>query len=165
MGLESFSVTPERQKRISEFMGSKISSSGEIRGDFWIQIMGDELRALIEFLRSDPELLFDSFVDLCGVDYMARKPRFEVVVHLFSQPHQHQIRIRVGVPDATLTVPSLTPYWRGANWQEREAYDMYGILFEGHPKLERILSAPDVTLFPQRKDYPLKGDRETPEDL
>ena len=153
------------QSLILENLGSAIVKSGEFRNDFWIQVKGEDLLRAIEFLRAHEELSLDSFIDLCGVDYKDRAPRFEVVVHLFSQRHHHRLRIRCLVPDETLTVPSLTRFWKGANWQEREAYDMYGIHFEGHPKLDRILSAPDVTTFPQRKDYPLKGEREKPENL
>jgi NADH-quinone oxidoreductase subunit C len=138
---------------------------GEFHGDYWIQFQAEHLPEVLEFLRSHPLLKMDSFVDLCGVDYRPRVPRFEVVTHLFSLMHHHRIRLRYLVPDETLTTPSLTSFWPAANWQEREAFDMYGIHFRGHPNLQRILSPPGATEFPQRKDYPLRGSREEPEDL
>ncbi len=165
MGLtNSFAVSSVNQELICQSLGSKIVASGECQGDFWIHVHGDDLVQTIEFLKTHPSLQFDSFVDLCGVDYLHRHPRFEVTTHLYSQSQHHRIRIRCLVPDDTLTVPSLTPYWKGANWQEREAFDMYGIRFRGHPNLERILSPPATEVFPQRKDYPLKGEREPKEE-
>ncbi len=138
---------------------------GVARGDYSVQVRAETLIPLVEFLRKESDLAFDSFVDLCGVDYLDRRPRFEVVIHLYSTSARHRIRVRCQVPDDSLTVPSLTPYWKAANWQEREAFDMYGIRFQGHPDLKRILSPPDTQEFPQRKDYPLKGDRDLEEDL
>ena len=166
MGLKDpFTPTAEVQRLILDELGSKIVANGEFQGDFWIQLEAHHLRNVVEFLRGHEALRFDSFVDLCGVDYLPRKPRFEVVTHLYSLEKKHRIRIRCLVHDGPLTVPSLTTYWKAADWQEREAYDNYGILFEGHPRLARILSAPGVTHHAQRKDFPLKGEREETEDL
>lgn len=151
--------------RVRSLLGSKIVEAGESRGEVWIQIRGEDLPGIVDQLRTHPDLKFDSFVDLCGVDYLGRHPRFETVVHLYSVGCGHRIRIRCLVPDGSLTVPSLTPFWPAANWQEREAYDMYGIRFQGHPKLERILNPPGTEDFPQRKDYPLRGHRGPKEDL
>lgn len=158
-------VSESTQKYITEQLGSKIVKSGEHHADFWIQVWGKDLISVIEFLKEDDQCYFDSFVDLCGVDYLKTTPRFESVIHLYSTKNKQRIRIRVLVEDDTLTVPTITNFWKGANWQERESYDMYGIKYEGHPDLKRILSAPGSEVFAQRKDYPLKGDREIDEDL
>lgn len=158
-------VAEQIQKHIVDGLGYKLIASGVFHEDFWIQIEGKNLNSTIQFLKEDEKCLFDSFVDLCGVDYLNRKPRFESVIHLYSTAHKQRIRIRCVVDDSTLTVPTLTNDWKGANWQERESFDMYGIKYEGHPDLKRILSAPGTEVFPQRKDYPLKGDREPIEDL
>ena len=158
-------VSEKVQSFITEKLGNKIVASGVFHDDFWIQIQGENLLSVIDFLKTEEQCYFDSFVDLCGVDYLKRAPRFESVIHLYSTNNKQRIRIRTLVPDATLTVPTITNIWKGANWQERESYDMYGILYEGHPELTRILSAPGVEIFAQRKDYPLKGNRDIEEDL
>ena len=143
---------------------SKLIDAGERKGEFWMIVRGEDLVSVIEPLRAHPDLKFDWFVDLCGVDNLGKRPRFETVIHLYSMDYGQRLRIRCLVPDESLTVPSLTPFWSAANWQEREAYDMYGIRFQGHPNLERILTPPGTEDFPQRKDYPLRGSRETKED-
>jgi NADH-quinone oxidoreductase subunit C len=96
---------------------------------------------------------FDVFVDLCGVDYLRRKPRFEVVLNLLSHEHVRRLRIRVGVPAAAPTVASITDVFPGANFYEREAYDLFGIVFDGHPDLTRIVLPDDWEGHPLRKDY------------
>ena len=158
-------VSESIQKYIVEKLGDKIVESGEYRTDFWIKVHGKNLLPVIQFLKEDDKCFFDSFVDLCGVDYLKTSPRFESVIHLYSTQHKQRIRIRTLVDDKTLTVPTITNFWKGADWQEREAYDMYGIKYEGHPNMLRILSAPGTEVFAQRKDYPLRGPREIDEDL
>ncbi len=152
-------------ERVREVLGGRAFESGETQGDLWVKVKSEDLLAVVDLLRTHPELSFDWLADLCGVDYLPRHPRFEVVVHLYSMAHTHRIRVRCEVPEASLTVPSLTAIWQGANWLEREAYDMYGIRFQGHPNLERILNPLGTEGFPQRKDYPLRGPREPKEEL
>jgi NADH-quinone oxidoreductase subunit C len=165
MGLDvTYTPSPVVQHSILEKLGNRVTASGEFRGDYWLEVSQENLLEIIEILRGDPELSFTEFVDLCGVDDLPKSPRFKVVIHLYSPSKKIRIRLRCLVPDDTLTVPSLTSIWTGANWQERETYDQYGILFRGHPNLERILNAPNLKAFPQRKDYPLKGTREEAED-
>lgn len=111
------------------------------------------------FLRDDPSVAMDMFTDLCGVDRVElnRDPRFEVVCHLRSLKHAHRIRIkaRVGAEDGSgAEIDSLVPVWRGADWFERETFDMFGIVFRGHPDLRRILMYPEFVGHPLRKDYP-----------
>jgi len=161
----TYTISPELQQEILRELGARVVKSGEHRGDFWVQVHGKDVLGVVHLLQSNQAFAFDAFVDLCGVDYLERKPRFESVIHLYSTAKKHRIRLRCLVPDDTLSVPSLTQVWRGANWQEREAFDLYGIRYEGHPNLSRILSAPDVTIHAQRKDFPLRGDREPKEDL
>ena len=158
MGLNEF------QLRLVSDLSEFIQESGDIQGDFYLRVKSVHCLKVRERLRGE-NYGFSYFVDLCSVDYLGEVPRFEVVVHLVSREKEERIRIKCRVPDETLTLPSITRFWNAANWQEREAYDMYGIHFEGHPKLDRILSAPNVTEFPQRKDYPLKGKRDPGEDL
>lgn len=96
---------------------------------------------------------FDVFADLCGVDYLRRDPRFEVVVNLLSHPHRRRLRIRVEVPGDNPRIPSITGVFPGANFYERETYDLLGILFEAHPDLTRIVLPDDWEGHPLRKDY------------
>jgi NADH-quinone oxidoreductase subunit C len=127
----------------------------EAHGDMSVRLERDHLAKVAQFLRDDPALNYLLLENLCGVDYLGVEPRFEVVYHLFSFEHCHRVCLKVGVPEDDPTVPTLTDLWPTANWQEREAYDMFGIQFTGHPSLERILMPEDWEGFPQRKDVPL----------
>ena len=100
-------------------------------------------------------LAYNFLENLCGVDYLGRQPRFEVVYHLLSHANRHRVCLKVGITEKDIHVPTLTGLWQTANYQEREAYDMFGIIFDGHPALERILMPDDWSGFPQRKDVPL----------
>ena len=125
-------------------------------GELTIRAEAGEIVRILTFLRDDARCRFVCFIDLCGVDYPAREKRFDVVYHLLS-PH-HNVRIRVKVEtDETTPVPSATGVFPAANWYEREAYDLYGILFSGHPDLRRILTDYGFEGHPLRKDFPLTG--------
>lgn len=164
MGLiDSFSVAEDHRKKILSQLSSIVVESGEHHGDFWIKIQAKDLHDAVKELRSNADFAFDHMVDLCGVDYLPRTPRFESVVHLYSFSKKHRIRLRCLVGE-DMKVPSLTSFWQAANWQERESFDMYGIVYEGHPNLDRILSPPETSVYPQRKDYALKGERDVSED-
>jgi NADH-quinone oxidoreductase subunit C len=109
-----------------------------------------------KFLREDARCQFVSFIDICGADYPAREKRFDVVYHLLSPKLNQRVRVKVQT-DETTTVPSLTGVFPGALWFEREAYDLYGVLFSGHPDLRRILTDYGFDGYPLRKDFPLTG--------
>ena len=111
---------------------------------------------VVRFLRDDPRCLFVSFLDLCGVDYPSREKRFDVVVHLLSPKHNRRVRLKV-MTDEGSAVPSLVSVFPSANWYEREAYDLFGILFSGHPDLRRILTDYGFEGHPLRKDFPMTG--------
>lgn len=122
-----------------------------------LAVVGPEfLTQVMAFLRDDPRLLFNLLVDITAVDYLGRKPRFDVVYHLLSIPFKRRLRIKVRVEDSEPTVDSLTPLWGNANWLEREVWDMYGIRFIGHPDLKRILLYEEFQGHPLRKDYPIR---------
>jgi NADH-quinone oxidoreductase subunit C len=115
-------------------------------------------------LRDTPALAFEQMIDLCGVDYSEygegtyEGPRFAVVVHLLSLTHNWRVRVRVFCPDDDMPlVESITPIWRAANWFEREAFDLFGILFDGHGDLRRILTDYGFIGHPFRKDFPVSG--------
>jgi len=134
----------------------KIISTTVHRGEVTHQVCASALRSMCTFLKTDPELRMNYCVDVVGVDYMGESPRFEVVYHLYSIPKRHRIRIKVRVDEGE-ALPSVTSIWAGADWAEREVYDMFGIVFEGHPNMKRIYMAEDWEGHPLRKDYPLRG--------
>ena len=132
-----------------------ISASSEFRGDLGIDLKREALLDVVSFLRDDPELRYTYLENLCAVDYLGRDPRFEVAIHLVSMRHAHRICLKVGAPESDPRVPSLTGHYATANYQEREAYDLVGIIFDGHPSLTRILMPDDWVGHPLRKDHPL----------
>ena len=124
-----------------------------------IVISPDHLVAFMTFMRDDPDLLFNYLSDLSAVDrlHLNEAVRFAVVYHLYSHRYQRRIRIKVPIPEASLHIDSVVAVWPAADWLEREVYDMYGILFDHHPDLRRLLMPDDFTSYPLRKDYPLHG--------
>ena len=126
----------------------------EAHGELVVRVLPAALVEVCTTLRDDPSFAFDFLMDVTAVDYPGREPRFEVVYHLYSLAVNHRVRLKVGVPEANPHLPSVTPVWRGANWLERETYDMYGIQFDGHPDLRRIYLYEEFEGHPLRKDYP-----------
>ncbi|MEQ8600405.1 MAG: NADH-quinone oxidoreductase subunit C [Devosia sp.] len=125
-------------------------------GDLTVTVARDSIVNVATFLRDDPKCRFISFVDVCGADYPAREFRFDVVYHFLSPHLNHRIRIKLEADDTT-PVPSICDVFAGANWFEREVYDLYGVLFSGHPDLRRILTDYGFDGHPLRKDFPLTG--------
>ncbi len=119
-------------------------------------IESSSLLQVATFLKEDPELQYNTLMDLTAVDYWKRKPRFEVVYHFLSVANNLRLRLKVPVAEPEPKVDTLTSLWPGANWYEREVYDMFGIQFTGHPDLRRILLYPEFEGHPLRKDYPIK---------
>ena len=126
------------------------------RSEVTLETERKSLCALVERLRGHGSLKFTTLIDICGVDYPDRALRFDVVYHLLSLVHNRRIRLKISVAEG-LPVPSLTGIFPGALWFEREAYDMYGILFSGHPDLRRLLTDYGFEGFPLRKDFPVSG--------
>ena len=125
-------------------------------GELTIEVDRDDIPRVMEFLRDDPECRFGCLIDICGVDYPEREERFEVVYHLLSPWHNRRIRVKTRT-DAQKPVPSIVGVYPAADWFEREAFDLYGILFAGHPDLRRILTDYGFEGHPLRKDFPLTG--------
>ena len=138
--------------RLSEFAATQETIGGELI----LHTDHAHLLALLAYLRDDPTCLFKQLIDVAGVDYPSRLPRFEVVYQLLSMKHNTRIRIKLATDDKT-PVPSAVPVFSSANWFEREVWDMYGILFSDHPDLRRILTDYGFDGHPQRKDFPLTG--------
>jgi NADH-quinone oxidoreductase subunit C len=130
------------------------------RGELTITIAPASIVETLTLLRDDPKCQFEILIDICGVDYPERAKRFEVVYHLLSPRLNQRIRVKLSTDEAT-PVPSVLPVFPAANWYEREAYDMYGILFSGHPDLRRLLTDYGFQGYPLRKDFPLTGYVET----
>jgi len=127
----------------------------EMRGQAVVVAETDVAVEALRVLRDDPELRFDLLADLTAVDYLGRSPRFEVVYQLQSIALHHPLRVKVPVDGPAPVVPSVSGLWNSALWAEREVYDMFGIRFDGHPDLRRILMYPEFEGHPLRKDYPL----------
>jgi NADH-quinone oxidoreductase subunit C len=141
---------------VENAFAGRIFGSAITRGELTVIAQRESIVDLVKYLRDDPELQFVSFIDLCGVDYPEREERFEVVYHLLSPRKNVRIRVKVST-DETTPVPSITGVYAGADWFEREAWDMYGILFTGHPDLRRLLTDYGFDGHPQRRDFPLTG--------
>ncbi len=125
-------------------------------GELTITVKREDIVSVLRYLRDDSHTLFWNIIDICGVDYPERKERFEVVYHLLSPRLNARLRVKLSTDEAT-PVPSVTNIYPGANWFEREAWDMYGILFTGHPDLRRLLTDYGFEGHPLRKDFPLTG--------
>ena len=126
------------------------------RGELTVVVARDQIVRVLTELRDDSDCLFEVLIDICGVDYPERENRFDVVYHLLSPRKNQRIRVKCETDEET-PVPSVVAVFPAANWFEREAYDMYGILFSGHPDLRRILTDYGFQGFPLRKDFPLTG--------
>jgi NADH-quinone oxidoreductase subunit C len=145
-------------ERAVELIGSAVISTHAHRGDETVVVDAKSIYGTMQALRDDPQLRMNFLVDLTVVDYLGREPRFEIVYHLRSMVTGERLRVKAPLAepeDGSLpTIASLTPLWKVADWFEREAYDLYGIKFDGHPDLRRILMYPEFVGHPLRKDYP-----------
>ncbi len=144
--------------------GETLKSVVTDRGEVTIVIAADGLVAAMRELRDRPELRFETLIDVCGVDYSTfgngawEGPRFAAVYHLLSLTHNWRLRVRVFAPDEDFpVVASVVDVWPAANWFEREAFDLYGIVFDGHPDLRRLLTDYGFVGHPFRKDFPISG--------
>jgi NADH-quinone oxidoreductase subunit C len=137
-------------------LGAAIPSSRITHGELTLDVARDKIVDVLTFLRDDPKCRFEVLIDICGVDWPARESRFDVVYHLLSPRLNQRVRIKLET-DETTPVASVVDVFSAANWFEREAYDMYGILFSGHPDLRRILTDYGFQGYPLRKDFPLTG--------
>jgi NADH-quinone oxidoreductase subunit C len=126
------------------------------RGELTVVVIRTQIVKFLTYLRDDASLQFKQLIDLCGVDYPGREERFEVVYHLLSLKYNHRIRVKV-TTDENTPVPTVTNIYSVADWFEREAFDLFGITFDGHPDLRRLLTDYGFQGFPLRKDFPLTG--------
>ena len=152
------------QAALEAVLGAQIKHFKRERGEITITIASGDLLQAATTLRDDPRLRFEQLIDLCGLDLEAYKdmpnegPRYCVVTHLLSITQNWRLRLKVFADDDSMpVVPALTPIWNSANWFEREAFDLYGIIFEGHLDLRRILTDYGFIGHPMRKDFPVSG--------
>jgi NADH-quinone oxidoreductase subunit C len=148
--------------RLRRWSPNAISEVLEFRGETTLVVARNVLRDVAERCRSDKDLQFNLLTDATSVDRYPLEPRFEVNYHLVSIPRSDRLRLQVRLSAGDPVVDSLVSVWPGANWLEREIFDLMGIRFEGHPDLRRILMPDDWEGYPLRKDYPVEGYRDIP---
>jgi NADH-quinone oxidoreductase subunit C len=142
--------------RVKEKFGDNILSVQEFRNEVTIRVKKPVWLDTMTFLRDDPDCAFNMMIDETAADYPLRNERFDVIVHLLSLDKTHRLRVKTSVGEND-TIPTLYNVWKTANWLEREVYDLFGIVFDGHPDLRRILMPADWDGYPLRKDYPVEG--------
>jgi NADH-quinone oxidoreductase subunit C len=152
------------QSALDAALGGRIKAIKRDRGEITITVSAADYADVARVLRDDGQLKFEQLIDLCGVDYSTYKdqpwdgPRFCVVLHLLSVSLNWRLRVKVFAPDDDLPlVASVTEVWSAANWFEREAFDLYGIVFDGHEDLRRLLTDYGFIGHPFRKDFPISG--------
>jgi NADH-quinone oxidoreductase subunit C len=163
--MSEIAVSPEAlQAALAELLGERAQSIQVEREEVTLTVAAADYLAVMRQLRDAPKASFEQLIDLCGMDYSTygdgrwEGPRFAAVVHLLSISHNHRLRVRVFCTEDDFPVlASVTPLWAAANWYEREAFDLYGIVFEGHDDLRRILTDYGFIGHPFRKDFPLSG--------
>jgi NADH-quinone oxidoreductase subunit C len=146
----------ELEGYLKDSLGERLVSAVVAFGELTLVADRGSLLEVLKFLRDDPRCQFTCLVDVCGADYPGRESRFDVVYHLLSVTQNERVRVKIETDEAT-PVPSCVELFPAANWFEREAYDMYGILFNNHPDLRRILTDYGFNGHPLRKDFPLTG--------
>jgi len=156
--------TDRLQQQLRSVLGERIASLNERRGEVSLEVRASDYRAVMRELRDHEQLRFEQMMDLCGVDYATygdgawEGRRFAVVVHLLSLTHNWRVRVRTFAPDDQFpVVDSLLEVWPAVNWFEREAFDLFGIVFEGHDDLRRLLTDYGFVGHPFRKDFPVSG--------
>ena len=150
---------PDRNQLVVKKLTAQFNDailSGELMTDmFCISVQKEAIQDILLFLRDDKELQYNFLTTLCGMHYPELQ-QLGVVYHLHSFANNHRLRIKTATETENPTIPTATTVWPSANWMERETYDFYGIQFEGHPNLVRILNVDDFVGFPMRKDFPLE---------
>jgi len=146
-------------RKLREWDSRAVAQVIEFRGETTVVVPLEHLVRTAEYLVTEPSLRFSFLSDITTVDRYPIEPRFEVNYHLLSIERRERLRLKVRVPGNEPVVPSVTPVWPTANWHEREIFDLFGIRFQGHPDLRRILMPEDWEGYPLRKDYPVEGYR------
>ena len=146
---------PREVEKIRERFGDALQDVIYFRGEDTLVVAPEKIVEICRLLKEDPEMAFDLLVDITGIHYLEREYSYEVVYHLLSLARRRRLRLRARLGEAG-EIDSVTPVWRGADWHEREAFDLVGIRFRGHPDLRRILMPDDYEGHPLRKDFALE---------
>ena len=143
-------------KAIADKFDTQVTVIGEPYELLTVETGREQIIDLLTFLKTDPELKFIFLTDITAIHYPEQEKQIGVIYHLHSLTTNTRIRIKVFLTDADVHIPTATVLWDGANWMERETYDFFGVIFDGHPDLRRILNVDDMTAFPMRKEFPLE---------
>ena len=143
-------------KKLQEKFPTSVSEVKTFRDEVNVTVQKKDIFEICKFLYADPDLQYQMLTDLCGVDFFPESPRFEVVYLLYSMKKQQRLRLKIKVGDSE-SVSSVESIWKAANWLEREVYDLFGISFDNHPDLRRILLWDGYEGYPLRKDFPVEG--------
>ena len=143
-------------QKITATFGERISVPSEPFGLLTLETTKDTILELLAFLKDDKQLAFNYLTDITAIHYPETQLALGVIYHVHSLSNNVRIRIKVFLSSDNPEIPSATPLWHGANWMERETYDFFGIIFTGHPNLQRILNVDDMEVFPMRKEFPLE---------
>ncbi len=143
-------------EKLKERFPEEVLKVEESAGQVAVLVKREAIVPVLRFLHDDFELFFHHLADLTAVDWLGKKsPRFEIVYNLYSIRYKQYLRVKAPVPEEDPHIPTVTTIWKTANWFEREVYDMFGIIFDGHPDLRRLIMPDDWQGYPLRKDYPL----------
>lgn len=146
----------ELLKRIGEKFDQHVTVVGEPYGLLTVETGREQIIDLLTFLKTDAALQFIFLTDITAIHYPEQEKQIGIIYHLHSLTTNTRIRIKVFLTDGDVHIPTATVLWDGANWMERETYDFFGVIFDGHPDLRRILNVDDMTAFPMRKEFPLE---------
>jgi len=144
-------------EKLKAAFADDIQSVQEFRGETTVHVKPAAIVTICAFLKDLPDAPFDYLVDVCGADNFTAEGRFEVIYNIYSLRTKIRMRLKTRVEENSPRLPSVTPVWPGADWPERETYDMFGIEFTGHPDLRRIYMPEEYTHYPLRKDFPVMG--------
>jgi NADH-quinone oxidoreductase subunit C len=151
-----YSLWTDMDETLKSALGGSVTGYEVARGELTVGVMAADIIKVVAFLRDDPACQFINIIDITAVDWPSREQRFDVVYHFLSPRLNQRIRVKT-ITDEVTAVPSLIGVFRGADWFERETYDLYGVLFSGHPDMRRILTDYGFEGHPLRKDFPLTG--------
>ena len=146
-------------QRLKTKFPDAILEAAEFRGELTVVILKERIVEVCKFLKEDSELRFDFLADLCGIDMKTPSRRFGVIYNMYSYMNKYRLRVKTFAEEEHPKVQTVTGIWETANWHERETFDMFGIIFEGHPDLRRMYMPDEFEYHPLRKDFPLMGIR------
>jgi NADH-quinone oxidoreductase subunit C len=144
-------------EKLKAHFAEAILEANEFRDELTVVVPKERIVEICKFLKGDPQLQFDFLADVCGIDMYTPTKRFGVIYNLYSLKNRHRIRLKVFTEEEDPKVPTMTGIYGTANWHERETFDMFGIIFDGHPDLRRVYMPDEFEHYPLRKDFPLMG--------